>query len=199
MNKSEFFSSFPGFLMKKIFPGNSRTSHPRYRQRFREKNRGRRSKTERTEGETGGRRHGRRRKCGKDSRRAGEQWGYRWASGSAARAKTSLRGRGGGVWAEREARREASVDEEEGLFWWKFEQKKKKNFEQKINIIPIQKSAMMEVRAKKAKDLDDVATKVRAEVMERINKSNNFHQIGYEKRIFFAKKKLRKMVKNQAF
>lgn len=32
------------------------------------------------------------------------------------------------------------------------------------------KSAMMEVRAKKAKDLDDEATRVRAEVMERINK-----------------------------
>ncbi|CAB60519.2 Homeobox protein cut-like [Caenorhabditis elegans] len=41
---------------------------------------------------------------------------------------------------------------------------------ERLQLTKRKKSAMMEVRAKKAKDLDDVATKVRAEVMERINK-----------------------------
>ncbi|EGT36199.1 hypothetical protein CAEBREN_23412 [Caenorhabditis brenneri] len=41
---------------------------------------------------------------------------------------------------------------------------------ERLQLTKKKKSAMMEVRAKKAKDLDDEATRVRAEVMERINK-----------------------------
>lgn len=41
---------------------------------------------------------------------------------------------------------------------------------ERLQLTKKKKNAMMEVRAKKAKDLDDEATRVRAEVMERINK-----------------------------